>query len=84
MPQTSQREPDDDDVPRKSWRREELTNGEKVGNAGNGQWNKKGRIAHPAEIARTDVQRDEQNHAQAVNPAGWSKRQTSPAEHCPR
>ena len=54
MPESSKDEPDDDNVPRESWRREELTNGEEVGNARNRQGDKEGQIAYPAEIVRTD------------------------------
>lgn len=41
MPQSSQQKPNDDNVPRESWRKEELTNGEEVGNARNRQGTRK-------------------------------------------
>src|SRR5215472_26194 len=82
MPQSSQREPDDDNVSRESWRSEKLTNDEEVGNARNRQGNKGGRIASPAEIARTDEQRHEQNRAKHVNPDGWSELHRSPRPVC--
>lgn len=64
MPEDGQQEPDDDNVPRECLRAEELSNGEEVRDARNRQRNKKRRIAHPAEIARTDEQRYEQNRAE--------------------
>ena len=56
MPQSSEQEADDDNVPRESWSSEKLTNGEEVGNAGDHKWNKEGKIAYPAEIERTEGQ----------------------------
>src|SRR6516164_151460 len=78
MPQSSHHQPNHDNVPRESWRREELTNGEEVGNARNRQGNKEGRIANPAEITGTDEQRYEQNRAEPVNPVGWGELHRSP------
>ena len=46
MPHSSQHEPDDDDALREPWRGEELTNGEKVRDASNGQRND-GKTAAP-------------------------------------
>src|SRR5258708_19775028 len=56
-PQGSQHQPDDDDPPRKVWSREELTNGEEIRNAGNGQRNYEGWFTHAAELARADGKR---------------------------
>src|SRR5260221_11862443 len=79
MPQSSQHEPGDDNVSRECWRKEELTNREEAGNARNRQRNEEGRIAHSAEIPRTDEQRYEQNRAEPLNPTGWREIHPSPA-----
>jgi len=73
MPQSSDQEADDDNVPRESWGSEKLTNGEEVGNARDHQGNKERQIPYPAEIARTDEQCYEQNRSERINPAGWSE-----------
>ena len=51
MPQGSQHEPDDDDVLRESWRGEELSNGEEVRDASDGEENDRGRLTRAAELA---------------------------------
>jgi hypothetical protein len=51
MPQGSQREPNGDGVLWESWRGEELSHGEEVGDARNAQRNDEGWFTHPAEIA---------------------------------
>src|SRR5260221_8991184 len=79
MPKRSKQEPGDDNVWGECWRKEDLTNREKVGSARSRQRNEEGRIAHSAEIPRTDEQRYEQNRAEPVNPMGWSEIHTSPA-----
>src|SRR6516162_4117434 len=71
MAQSCKRKPDENNMPRESWRGEEFTNGDQVGNARNEQRNKERRTANPPEIKGTDEQRHEQNCAETVNPLGW-------------
>jgi len=73
MPKSSQRDPDNDDSLGESWRGEELTDGQEVRYAGNGQRNKEGRSAPVAEIARADRHGRKHDGAQPVDPAGWSE-----------
>src|SRR5215472_16781558 len=73
MPQSSQREPDNDDSLWESWRGEALSDAQQVRCAGNGQRNKEGRSAPVAEIARADRHGRKHDGAQPVDPAGWSE-----------
>src|SRR6202041_981257 len=73
VPQSSQHQPDDDDVAREFRRGEELANRKQVRGSGNCQWNDERRFADGAELACADRQRHEQNRGQAENSAGWRK-----------
>src|SRR5215472_11845683 len=78
MPQSSQREPDNDDSLWESWRGEELSDGQQVRCTGNSQRNKEGWSTRVAEIARTDRHGRKHDGAQPVDPAGWSERHKLP------
>src|SRR5215469_3889433 len=84
MPQSSQREPDNDDSLWESWRGEELTDGQEVRQGSNGQRDKEGRSAPVAEIARTDRHSREHDGAQPVDPAGWREvhKPPEPVRNC--
>src|ERR1700752_703306 len=83
MPQSSQHEADDDDMPRKSWVREEFTDGEQVCDASYSQRNDEGRSTRAAEVAGADRQRHKQDDAESVQPVRGCEFQSSP-KHCRR
>ena len=71
MPHSGQCEPDGDGALRQTWRGEQLTHGEKVGDARGPEQNDERGISLAVEFSGADGQRQKQDGAERVDPARW-------------